>query len=211
VLVIDFSFECEHEHDYEEEDPWLLHDEHKEQLASPNLRSPDNQRTAFAQGRVGFEQQLTILKQLKIDPVAIVRNSARIDMKREMFAHGQPIGLTALQRFTRLTDHFELIVAEGALQGPIQLVHLGRRRLRLRRIGRDDQSTPDLLTGSRRPAAFPGRAGTGGRNVGEEDRDPGENGKNSAAHGSLRGVVARQGLEPIDPEHGDAILLRLEN
>jgi hypothetical protein len=132
-------------------------------------------------------------------------------MKREMFAHGHPTGLPVLQRFARLPDHVELIVAERALQRPIEWVHLRRRRPRLDRIGGDNQSAPDLFARSSRLAPFPRLTRAHGDSDCEQEYDPGESDEKATAHRLLRGVVARQRFQSIDPEDRDAILLRLEN
>lgn len=189
----------------------LLHDKQQEQLASPNLRSSDHERAALAQGGVGFQEQLTVLKQLKIDPIPVARNSSWIDMKREMLAHGHPTGLPVLQRFARLPDHVELIVAKRPLQRPIEWVHLRRRRSWLGRIGGDDQSAPNLFTRSSRLAPFTRLTRACGDSGCEQEYDPGESDEKATAHRLLRGVVARQRFQSIDPENRDAILFRLEN
>jgi hypothetical protein len=170
----------------------LLHDEEQEQLPRPNLRPLDDQRAAFAQSRVGFQQHLPILEQLKIDPITVARNAAGIDMEGKMFAYRQPIGLAVLQRFTRLADHFELVVTEGPLQRSVELMHLRRSRSWPRGIGCDDQSAPDWFAKSWRPATFLRLTRARRRSRCDQEGDRGESSEKSPAHRLLRGVVARQ-------------------
>ena len=96
-------------------------------------------------------------------------------------------------------------------QRPIKLMHLRRSWSWLRGIGRDDQSAPDLLAGSRWLAPFPRLTRARGRSGCDQQGNPGESGEKGPAHRLLRGVVARQRFQPIHPEHSDAILFRLEN
>lgn len=75
-----------------------------------NLWTLHDQRAALAQRRIRFQQDLMVLVKIKFQSISVVSRTARIDVQRKMFAGGEPVFFTALQRFARLADYLELVV-----------------------------------------------------------------------------------------------------
>ncbi len=93
-----------------------------------------------------------------------------------MLARGEPACLAALERFARNADQFELIVAKGVLQRPIETMYLSRRWSRPWGIGGNDEAAPDFFSASH---WFASACGRGNRN---QQSDPSESGEKNAAH-----------------------------
>ena len=144
-----------------------MHDEEKQELTVANLRAPDHQRAARAQSCIGFQQGLPILKQLKMNSVSVTSRAPGINMKRKMFARGQPVCLASSKRFARLAYNLKLIVTKRALQRPMESMHRPRgtshRQVQWRgAIRRDHESAPD---------SFARCYGQGHKALRHEDRD----------------------------------------
>src|SRR5262249_44778016 len=97
-----------------------------------------------------FEQGLTILKQLQVNPITVPRHAARINVQREVFACGEPFCLSGLERFARLSNNFELIIPKRSLQRAMKAMHWPRRdSRRIRSIGGDAQAAPNPFARAR--------------------------------------------------------------
>src|SRR6266480_3732926 len=72
----------------------VLYHQHEQQLSAADLRSFNDERTAFAQVRVGLEQNLFLFVELEVQRVTRVVLAASIDLQREIFAVSEPILLT---------------------------------------------------------------------------------------------------------------------
>ena len=82
----------------------ILDHQHEQQLSAADLWTFDDERTAFAQVGVGFEQDLIFFVELEIQRVTGVVLAPSIDVKSEVLAVCEPIFLTRLERLIRLAN-----------------------------------------------------------------------------------------------------------
>src|SRR5205085_2640421 len=123
----------------------LLHHQHNDQLSVANLWPANDQRARLVQLRIGFQQQLLLLKKFQVQNVRARFLAPRIDVQGEVFACCQPILLARLQRLARFANQLHPRIAKKLPQRSFYLRHFRRRRLGGERIARDEQAAPDRL------------------------------------------------------------------
>src|SRR5206468_12444885 len=84
--------------------PHSLHNEHQQQLSTPNLRPFDHERTPRAQLGVCFEQKLFLLVQFQLQNITSFAFPSCIDTQPETFAGCEPLFLAGLESLARLPD-----------------------------------------------------------------------------------------------------------
>ena len=114
-------------------------------MPAANLGTFDNQRTAFAQLGVRFEQKLFLFVKLEIQDIAGRAFTLCVDMQSEKFAGRKPIFLSSLEFLFRLADYLKLVVTEEFFQLPLDPREFRRNYLWLRNVFRNNESTPHRL------------------------------------------------------------------
>src|SRR5438094_2447807 len=94
--------------------PHSLHNEHQQQLSTPNLRPFDHERTPLAQLGVCFEQKLFLLVQFQVQNITSFAFASCIDTQPEKFAGCEPVFLAGFECLARLADNLKLVIDQSS-------------------------------------------------------------------------------------------------